>query len=190
MAYITTTDLREYLDQVKTGVAVDAELTKVINRAHDIVTQALGFEFATYGVAAAKDVRAWGGGFLNLPAHETGGVTSVYSVSSKATDYETTSEITDYVEMDDGRLWRGNGWCGDAWYRVTAPWGYGPAPNSVVEVELEAAVNIWRGRDAAVWQSEVGAEGQGSVPFNRALSWAQRDYLAAVRVEYEGIVHA
>ena len=191
-AYITASDLREYMPQIKAGVGVDAELTKIIARAHAIVGDALGFEFAAWPVAAtAKDVLArFGGAWLWLPAYQAASVTTVQLVRGRGMSTETLTDVDDWMEEDDGRLYCGAGWVAPAMYRVTAKWGYGPVPASVIEVELEASVNIWRGRDAAVWQSETGAPGEGGTRFNRALSWPQRDVLNAVRAQVLGVVHA
>jgi len=73
---------------------------------------------------------------------------------------------------------------------VTAIWGYGPAPASVVEVELEIAVNIWRSAAASSFGTAVGVEGGGAVTVNRALTWAQRNILDGIRASYVGVVHA
>lgn len=191
-AYITTADLREYLTQIKVGVGVDAELTKVINRAHRILTDALGFEFAAYGSAAtAKDVQARAGDeWLWVPYYKASSVTTVQSIGARGTSYESLSTVSNWKEEDAWRLYAYAGWTAGTWYRVTAIWGYGPVPDSVIEVELEVAVNLWRAKDAGVWQSETGAPGEGGTRFNRALSWPQRDVLNAVRAQYLGVVHA
>ncbi len=191
MSYATVADLREYLSQVPVGAEYDARLQVVLDRAHEIVTEALGFEFDDWPTeSSTRDVRALGGEDLFLPAHLVTSVASVAAVSDRGATTEATEAVTDYLEEDDGRLYRAAGWTEDAWYRVTARWGYGPAPASVVEVELEIAVNIWRSRDAASFGNVLGAEGQGAVPYNRALNWAQRSILDGVRARYEGVVHA
>jgi len=191
-AYVTVAELREYLPQVKAGTTQDAELTKVIDRAHAIVGDALGFSFGDWALAATEhDV--WsrsGGSWLWVPAYQEESVTDVQSISGRGTTSESVSDVTDWMEEDAWRLFADAGWWAASWYRVTAIWGYGPAPDSVCEIELEAAVNIWRGRDAAVWQNDVGVSGQGAAPFNRALSWSQRDILKAVRATYLGSIHA
>jgi hypothetical protein len=192
MAYITVAELREYLSQVKAGVTQDAELSKVIDRAHQIVNDALGFEFAAWASeASAQDVLTRSSGvWLWVPHYKLESVATVQSVFARGTDSEDLDTVTDWMEEDTSRLYANGGWTRGSWYRVTAIWGYGPVPDSIVEVELEAAVNIWRGRDAAMWQSEVGVAGQGAVSFNRALSWSQRDIIKAVRLQYLGVVHA
>jgi hypothetical protein len=192
MPYITVAQFRDYMPQVKVGAPVDAQIEDVIERAHAIVGDALGFEFAAYGATATeKDVLCKASGaWLEVPYHNATTVATVTEVYARGTSYESETDVEDWLEEDDGRLYRGDGWAAGAWYRVTAKWGYGPAPESVVEVELEAAINIWRGRDAAIWQNEVGVQGQGNAPMNRALSWPQRDVLNGVRKTYLGLVHA
>jgi len=192
MSYITVADLREYLPQVKAGTTQDAELQNVIDRAHAIAGDALGFEFSAWAVeATTQDIQARSEGvWLWVPNYKAASVTTVQLISGRGTTGESLSTVTDWTEEDAWRLYANAGWLSGCWYRVTAIWGYGPAPESVIEVELEAAVNIWRGRDAAVWQNDLGVQGQGAAPFNRALSWSQRDILNAVRHTYLGVVHA
>lgn len=193
-AYATVTQLREYLGQVKAGEGVDAQLTAVLARATDIVNDALGFQFEAYGEeATAKDVRALDSEWLWLPAYQAGSIESIALVTSRGDSSESTETITGWVADEDERpyrVWRSGGWMHDVWYRVMAIWGYGAAPDAVVEVTIEVAVNIWRGRDAANWQATVGADGQGAVSFSRALTWAQRSIIDGVRARYLGVVHA
>jgi hypothetical protein len=188
MPYATLDQLYEYLPQLEREH--DALLSDILARATAIVDEALGFSFAAYGQVTTRDARAVGGEYLTLPAHQLGSVVMVAEVSGKATAYESASAVADYEDFEDGRLWRGQGWTPGAWYRVTAVWGYGPAPASIVQVTLEVAVNIWRGRDASQWSNTLGVEGQGAVSYNRALTWAQRSIIDAVRLEREGIIHA
>ncbi len=190
MAYATLDQLYEYLPQLARGEH-DSLLSDILDRAESIVDDALGFQFAGYGEATTRDVECrvrWR--WLEAPAHERGSIVAIAEVSGRGTSSETTTEITEFVEEEDGRLWRGQGWTPGAWYRVTAVWGYGPAPASIVQVTLEVAVNIWRGRDASQWSNTLGVEGQGAVSYNRALTWAQRSIIDAVRLEREGIIHA
>jgi hypothetical protein len=190
MSYATVVQLREYLVQVGSGAANDALLQSVLDRANSIVNEALGFEFAPYGEASGRDVECrhrqrW----LEVPYHNAGTVATVEAISGRGTASEVTDALDGWLEEDDGRLYRDGGWA-PGWYRITAQWGYGPAPASIVEVELEVAVNIWRGRDASMWQSDIGVEGAGAVSYNRALTWAQRSIIDAVRLKYLGVVHA
>lgn len=185
MSNATVAQLREYLEQVGSGVAVDALLQKVLDRACEVVGDYLGMAFGAY-TEGVKDVRAprnvdqW----LELPAHEADSVTAVARVSGRGTLGETTSAVSDFLEEDDGRLYRDGGWTPGAWYRVTADWGYGVAPASVVEVELRVAVNIWQGRAASQWQANLGVEGSGSVTYSRALTGAERSILDGVRARF------
>jgi len=194
MAYATLLQLRQYLTQVKAGAENDLLLQAILDRAHAFVNGELTFEFDGYQAAATtRDVRSQGGYVLRPPAYEAGSLTAIAAVYDRGTSYETTDTVDDWMAEEDLRpyqVYRDSGWTYDRWYRLTACWGYGAAPNSVVEVELEAAINLWRGRDAAVWQAETGVEGAGATPLNRALSWPQRDVLNAVRAQYLGVVHA
>ncbi|MBM3187095.1 MAG: hypothetical protein FJZ90_00045 [Chloroflexi bacterium] len=192
--YATILHLRQYLTQVKAGAENDLLLQAILDRAHAIVNDTLGFEFAGYGATATtRDVQSLGGYILRPQAYEAGTLTAIASVWGRGTTSETTETVEDWLaeeQMRPYQVYRNAGWAYGRWYRLTACWGYGAAPASVVEVELEAAINLWRGRDAAVWQAETGVEGAGATPLNRALSWPQRDVLNAVRAQYLGVVHA
>ena len=190
MSYNTTTTLRTYLTQVATGATADAILQAVLDRAYDIVNGALGFNFAAWGIAVTtKDIVAPTGYWLILPYHKAASVTLVKEISGRATTTETLETITEWIEEDDGRIFRSCGWYEGEWYRVSAIWGYGPVPDSILEVELECAVNIWRGRDASQWQSDTGPADGGGLSFNRALTWAQRSIIDGIRNRYLGVVH-
>ena len=193
-SYATVTDMREYLGQLPADVTYDALLARILERANGIVNDYLTFEFATWGtVATNKDVeRAVSALWMTLPAHKAATIAVPITVSTlygRGTASESTVLVTDWLEEDDGRLYRYSGWAA-GWYRVSAIWGYGPAPAQVVEVELRVAVNIWKGRDASQWQADLGVEGQGSVTYSRALTGAERSILDAVRLQYIGVVHA
>lgn len=193
-AYATVTQLREYLGQVKAGEEVDAQLTTVLARATDIVNDALGFEFAAWGAAATtRDVQAQGGCWLTPPAYKAGSIVGIEAVYGRGESQESAEAVSGWLADEQARpyrVYRGAGWGRGAWYRIEALWGYGAAPDAVVEVTIEVAVNIWRGRDAGNWQATVGADGQGAVSFNRALTWAQRSIIDGVRTRYLGVVHA
>lgn len=189
-SYATVAHLREYLTQVKVGAPEDAKLQAVLDRSNDIVNGALGFTFAAYGSSVTtQDVQAALGYWLALPYHKVASVTLAKLISGRATTGESLATETDWIEETDGRLFRADQWAPGSWYRVSAIWGYGVAPNAIIEVELECAVNIWRGRDAASWQGEVGSSGEGAVSFNRALTWAQRSIIDSIRMRYLGVVH-
>lgn len=188
-SYATVAQFKRYLKQLATvtDATVLADIQDVLDRATDIVDLALGFSFVAYGAAAARDLRALGGDVWDIaPPHEIASVASVYEITSKGTTYESTSEITDYEELEDGRLFRGAGWAPGAWYRITAEWGYGPAPAAIVEVTLEVAVNIWRSSDRGQFSDVIGVEGGGAVGYQRALTNQQRMIIDQVRMRVLG----
>jgi len=194
MTYAAISKLRAapYLKQVAVGATPDADLQAVLDRAEEIVNDALGFVFAAWALAATtRDVECrHGGRWLELPYHKAASVTAVKAISGRGTTDESTETITDWLEESDGRLYADAGHSSTTWYRVTAIWGYGPAPANIVEAELEIAVNIWMGGDAGNSQNTVGVDGQGARSFNRALTWAQRSIIDGVRARYLGVVHA
>jgi hypothetical protein len=191
MAYVTVADLRGYLKQVEVGAAKDAELQTVIDRAHQIVNDALGFTFAGYA-AGDRDVRSASnvGDWLEVPYHDAGTVTDVETVTGRGSASETTETVDDWLEEDDGRVYLDGGWSARTWYRVTADWGYGDAPDSIVEVELQLAINLWRGKDRGMYSDVIGVEGGGAVGYQRSLTNLQRMIVDDVRRRYLGVVHA
>jgi len=88
-----------------------------------------------------------------------------------------------------GSLYRASGWGGAVWgdlprYRVTAVWGYGPTPpDSVVQLTLELAVNIWRSRDKGGFTEIVGVEGSGGIRQIAGLNTQQQMILESLRNE-------
>lgn len=192
-SYASVAQLREYLGQVKSGATMDVMLQNILDRATAIVNGALGFSFAEYGAAADMDVRAQGGEYLEVPAYKAASLSAIKAVTARGTEYETTETVTGWTVDETVRpylVYRYGYWTPGQWYRVNAIWGYGPAPDEIVEVTLEAASNIWRAKDASFGQSEIGVQGQGAVNFNRALTWAQRSIIEAVRAAYLGVVFA
>jgi len=187
MAYATVAILKQYLPQL-TGSEHDALLTSILNRATRLVDDVLGFSFAAYGASATeRDVWSGNGGdYLLLPAYKAASLASVYLVTDRGGDSEAdTTEVDDYTEDERWRLWRAAKWPRRTWYRCTAIWGPGPVPDSIVEVTLEIAVNIWRGQDAGQFDRS-GAEGGGSIAYSRNLTWAQRSAIDRVRMQYWG----
>lgn len=191
MSYATIAQLREYLQQVKAGAERDAELQTVLDRAHAIAASLVGFTFAAWpDTASEQDVECGHGGrWLEIGAHKAGSVTAVALVSGRGAAGETTDEVSDWLEEDDGRLYLDGGWS-PGWYRVTAIWGYGPAPADAVQLDLQIAINIWRGRDASDFAGVVGVEGQGATAYNRAVTWSERNLADGIRAKYLGVVHA
>lgn len=174
--YASVDDLRVYLEQLASDVSEpgnDEALTDVLTRATAIINSAIAaglgkqsFAFADYGAATTKIVNGYGGEYLTLPPHEIGSVTLVEYLSSVSPNVYTELDADYWTEEEDGRLWYPNGqmhgWFGVMRYRVTAIWGYGPAPADIEQTCLEIAVNIWRSKDAGGFTTVVGVEGGGS----------------------------
>lgn len=187
MAYATVAELKRYMPQV-TDSGEDPFLSTVLDRATDMVDDHLGFSFAAHGATATeRDVWSGNGGdYLLLPAYKAGSLASVYLVTDRGGDSEDdTTEVDDYTEDERWRLWRAAKWPRRAWYRCSAIWGPGTAPESIKEVTIEIAVNIWRGRDAGAFDRS-GAEGGGSIAYARALTWSQRSAIDRVRMQFWG----
>lgn len=184
MAYATFAQLQAFLTQL---TAPDQEQAEAfLEYATALVDDELkDLVFAAYGEAEPHDVYAGAGGqYLYLPAYEAESVASVYAVSYRGQATEVTSAITDYLEETRWRLYRDVGWAPWGWYRVTAAWGPGPAPESIVKVTCDIAKNIWLTRDSSSMTTVVGASGEGAVVYNRALTWEQRNTIRSVRDRY------
>ena len=190
-AYATIADLRQMLPQIPAGTAQDALLQTMLDRATDDVDLALGFSFGAYPTTAtAQDVNPVGGEYLEIPAHQQGTVTVATAVFARGTSFENTLPWVGYwSELDDGRLYSPLNWTAP-WYRVTAKWGYGPAPVSIVQVTLEIAVNLWRGHDRGLFSDVVGVEGGGAVGYNRALTNQQKMIIQGIRTRYGDMGYA
>ena len=84
-------------------------------------------------------------------------------------------------------MYRASGWGMRSYgdlprYRVTAIWGYGPTPpDSIVELCLEIAVNIWRSRDKGGFSEVVGVEGSGAIRHITNMNKGQVALLESVR---------
>lgn len=177
-SYASVAELREMLPQVPASTTTDVLLGELLERATRLVEGELTFEYAPWdGAATAKDfhVRVVESQYLQLPDYQAGTLASIYEVTAKGTTYEDTEEVTAtaYDILDDGRLFRYEGWP-SGWYRATAVWGVGPAPSSVVQVVLEIAVNLWRGRDRGMFSDVIGVDGGGAVGYARSLTNQQR----------------
>jgi hypothetical protein len=184
--YGTLARLRaEHLTQVPTGITNDDLLIQCLTSATAIIDGALGFSFATYGAAAAKDVRCLGAtDTWDIPYHSIGTVATILEIYSKGTTSESTDAITDFDELEDGRLYYATGWARNQWYRITAVWGYGAAPEAIVKITMQKAVDIWHGRDARGSADMVNVEGPSAAPVQRAFTWEQYQVIQQVRREY------
>jgi hypothetical protein len=155
--YASVDQFRSYFPQAEAGDAVDAAIFDALTRATGFANEVLGFSFFGQGeswpAASVKKVFSEESQWLKLPAYQEGSITSLTlnGSSSAVSDWEEAWEHGRYY------LFRENRWSGQR-YAVTAQWGYGPPPPAVVEIVLEVAVNIWKGRDRGMFQ-EIAAPG-------------------------------
>lgn len=179
-AYATTDQLREYLDKLPTNVP-NSRLQAVLDRARGIVDLVLGCSFLDAGeewpAPAARTVRGEASRWLRLPAYQPGSITAIAAGDVAIDGWEEDAGA------GLGVLFRAGGWA-DASYTVTAQWGHGPAPDAVVEVNLELAVNLWQAKAAGRFSDVVGVEGGGAVGYAKALTGQQKLVLEAVRARY------
>jgi hypothetical protein len=201
MAYATAAQFRQYIklpSSTSTPAATsgtvaeqDALLGDVLDRASSMIDEVLGFSFAAYpGSATAKSLPSARSQYLALPPHESGSITSVV-------DGETTIASTDYTVLtsDDVRrvvLWLRSFWSGER-VTVTAKWGYGPAPDSIVQVCLELAANIWRAKDKGMFTDAIGVDpvgqavGGGGIAYGQMFTRTQRATVEAVRSAFKAV---
>lgn len=196
-AYVTHTDMRLYLDKIPAGAPTDTLLDTIGVRATDMVNTELQFAFDGYTTATDRIVYGTGNPYLYLPYHRIGSVTAI--------SWGPSGNLTDWVEQDDGRVFRTTvdiysynpfnspaqrnsyGWTSGA-YRVTADWGYGAVPDAVKEVALEVAVNIYRSRDKGLWTDVIGVEGSGGIRYIGGFTKQQAEILKKTQDKYLGQV--
>lgn len=132
------------------------------------------FDFTAYGLPSTRIIDGYFGVYLTIPAHQIGSVTLVeQQITSIPATYQA---ITDQWNENtiSGQLYRSAGWSRE-YYRITAVWGYGPAiPESIVELTLELAVNIWRSRDKGGFTDVIGIEGSGGIKPITSLNKSQQ----------------
>lgn len=188
MAYATPAEFggdQGYLKQVDITDADTLQLVSdILDRATDIVDKYLKFSFGAYGAAATKKVRAGYSSYFSLPAHQIGSVTTVVDPAGTTLEY--------WEELESGKLLAVDTDTGGEWswrnyrYDVTAVWGYGPAPDSIVEVTLELAVNIWRSKDSGHFTRVVGAsDGAAAIGYEGELTPQQKMILDKVIASYK-----
>jgi len=200
MAMVTVARLREYLEQVKAGAAIDTKLGNIIADAESIVVEALGFSFfdtdTTWATVAAeqKRVRSEKSKYLRLPAYLIGSIASIYLMDGTTI---TSSEIESdtYEETEEHfYLYRPAGWAGLR-YAVTAKFGYGPVPGAIEQLILELSVNIHRQKDQGSFQVSSGVDtlnnstGGGFIKYVGGLNSSQMAVLRSVRRKYIEGVH-
>lgn len=197
---VTPADMRLYLDQLTPPLYEgdpDTLLNMLCDRAESTVNEALGFAFGPYPVNATVQV-IYGSGtpWLALYPHEAGSVTLV-------THEASTSAIEGWAEDTDGNLYltgaspfgsygtmNGYSQYVSNWlrqrYSVTAKWGYGPAPDSLKEVAVEVAINLWKEREKGMYSDVIGVDGGGAVAvgYRRAFTNRQMYVINAVKRRY------
>jgi len=194
MSYATVAELRALLTQMPTGAAYDELLEDALDGAAGIIDGVLGFAFGPWALAATdKDVQARNAGVhLYLPPYKAASVTAVALVGSRATTGEYETAVTDYVAEEDARpfrLYRGMGWYYGSYYRVTAIWGYGPAPAVVAAIALDVAKNSYANRNSRTvpGSSVVGID--NTLDVSRILTSEQYLELMNVRTQTIGVPH-
>lgn len=189
-AYATTAQLRAYLDQVDDDAATTALLQACLDRGRSLIDQALGWSFfdagADWPAASTRFVQAEDSQWLRLPPYREGSIT-------RLTVVDDDTEIDDFEEdWDAGRgyLWREAGWAGRR-YAATAVYGYGPAPDAIVQLNLEVAVNLWRTRTKGAFAEVQGAEGGGQIQIRYigGLTRQQQAVIDAVRRRYRDVAY-
>ena len=195
MGIVTVGQLRGYLNQVKAGTPLDEQLETILGRAESIVTGALGFSFfpADEGWSdvepTVKRVQSEQSKYMRLPPYLVGSIESI-ALMVRTTITTATVDSADYEETGEHfYLYRPDGW-GGVRYAVTAKFGYGPAPESIVELILELAVNIWRQRDQGMFQAVQGVDaannavGGGFLKYVGGLNADQRKIIGHVRRQF------
>jgi hypothetical protein len=189
-AYATVEDLRAYLDQVDDEAATTALLQECLDRGRSLIDTALGWSFldagASWPAASVKKVQAEASQWLRLHPYQQGSITSLTVAGD-------TAAIADYEEDWDAGLfylWREDGWAGLR-YAVTAKYSYGPAPDAIVQLNLEAAVNIWRTKTKGMFTEVQGAEGGGQtqIRYIGGLTRQQQAVIDAVRRPYRDVAY-
>lgn len=198
MSIITVVQLREYLDQVPADGGIDTQLLSIIGRAQGAIDSALGFSFfdadQSWGdvEATQKRVQSEQSIYLRLPPYHYGSITGVRRITGITVGTDLT---TDYEETERNfYLLRPEGWGGARW-AVTAKYGYGPAPASIVELCLELAVNIWRQKGQGLFQQIQGVDavgqaiGGGSLKYIGGMTAEQRKIVMSVRRQFVEALH-
>jgi hypothetical protein len=176
-----------YLPQVNVGDSdTQSSLNAILLRSQAIVDSYLGFSFNGFATDTVKKVRANGGAYFRLPAHDIGTVSAVTDGAGTVVDSDYWYEIEEtgnLIALNSGIVGR---WYA-GWYDVTADWGYGIVSNDVLEVVFELAVHIWQARMAGNFSNVVGVQGGGAVGYERALTPRQKMVLDLTVDKYRAI---
>ena len=164
----TLADLTAYLNQLQDATPPDlAVLQSILDRAESQVLTVLrsltadpSLDFNDDGVASTVEVvSSFASTALYLPRHQHGSVTAI----------ETTTGATIVADWSqwNGVLYRPGFWQAHSsyptMYRITAIWGYGAMPDTIAQIVLSLAVNIWRSKESGGFVDTVGVEGSGGI---------------------------
>lgn len=195
MAYATADHLFQYLTQETSNATTRAAFEVILDRATAIIDGALQpIVFGAWpGSAAVRRVQSYGGSmYLTLPPHQLGSVNQLTygGTTVPSTQYEETAEgnlaiIPDTVTYPVlwGNLGQQPMWQ-PGFYTATATWGYGPVPESIVQLTLELATNIWRERASGLFQTVLGADDGAALRYVGGLNSTQRAIIANIRSRY------
>jgi hypothetical protein len=196
MAEPTRTDLYQYLVQLQVNATNDSLLDKCLARAKGLVNaymrtrlkRAWTVGWADWAAASSKIVFAPGGDTLYLYPHQVGSVSLVQQSGITIVPqayYEDPFSGDVYLIAQNPWFAADHRYPGYAdWgrgpYSVTAIWGYGPMPDEVAQVELELAVNIWRGRDRGMWTDMINGAGGQYIKYTGGLTKQQEMVLESI----------
>ena len=196
MAIITADDLRAALTQIPDTAAYDVKVDAAVDAANDIVERAASpVVFEPYpATATQRVVYSDGTSALWLPPYEADSLTEIRYGSSTGSVLEGAAYVIDYGNEQYVYLTEGYGYRPGQrplWnvgpYYVTAKWGYGPAPSSVVQVALEVAINIYQTTESGGIRQYESVEGDTVILQVTGLSARQKAILDAVRHPYMGL---
>jgi hypothetical protein len=184
--------------------ATDDLLETILERATDIVNEALGFAFEGYS-SSEKIIFAERSRWLTLPHYQAGTITSLEDYDrvesyTEGDEYEVDDDNHRYLYKNDGSYAAHGSLSTSSYYahtsnywkyrryRVTAAWGYGDPPPALVEVTIEVAVNIWRAKDRGLFTDVIGVEtspGAGAVVgYQGAMTNQQKMVVSGIRDQY------
>jgi hypothetical protein len=171
------------MDQLKLGRKSDALAQAALDRATSAINLDLKFSFDGY-TAGNQVIYSYGGPTLMLPPHQIGQTITVTDPGG--------APVTGFVEQTDGHLYLGNGYIlnrswyygwGQGRYLVNAKWGYGTAPDALVEVCIEVAANILREKDKGTFSDAIGVEAGGEVRVGYAHAFTNRQRAILDRIK-------
>lgn len=200
MAIIVGDDIRDYMGQIPDNATTDALLEDIADRASAVVeVESSPMVFAPYPAAATQQiVFSDGTAFLEVPPYQAGTLTQIrYGASTgqivAAADYTIQGQLIrlvnyyGYTGFYPNYPYPGPGW-GRGPYYVTAKWGYGPAPQQIIQVALEVATNIYQAQQSGGLRQTESVEGNIVVVQTTGLSKRQKDIIAKLKDTYRPVV--